>query len=185
MNTTRQQIPAGISREVQAGQVIITRTWRKGGNPVLRIIVAVIWNGFFLLMFRPAMNDVDWVSARIVIFAWGGVGIYLAYSCLATLLNTTVVEISPDLLRVTTGPIPSHGEIRLAPAEIRNVIYRETGGGGYSGSFYWVAAVTATGGERILLKRLAQYEDAIFHVREIRSVLGLPDAALSPETPRA
>lgn len=110
----------------------------------------------------------------------GGLGIFVAYRCIATLLNTTELEISPDLLRVTTGPVPWHGEIRLAPAEIQDVVFHERAERNY-GSTYDVAVVTTTGGEKRLIKGLNHYEVAVFYVREIRSILGLPNVALSPD----
>lgn len=174
-------VPQSIRREVQADRVIITRTWREGGGVVGLILVAVIWNSVMIAMYRSAEIEPDWVWAWFLIpWALGAIGIYLVYASIATLLNTTEVEISPDLLSVTTGPVPWHREIRLAPAEIQNVIYLERAERGYS-STYDVAVVTASGGEKRLIKRLNQYEVAVFYVREIRSILGLPNVTLSPD----
>ncbi len=148
---------------------------------MVSILIAVIWNFAMFAMFRtgkvwPAS---DWASP-LVPWALVAIGIFLAYRGLALLLNTTKLEISPDLLRVTTGPVPWHWEIRLAPAEIQDVIYHERTERNY-GTTYDVAVVTATGRRKRLIKSINQYEVAVFYVREIRSTLGLPNVTLSPD----
>ena len=161
--------------------MIIRRLWREGGGVVAWVLIAVIWNFVLFAMFRTTRigPGKDWTSPLIP-GVLAAIGLYAAYRCLATLLNTTRLEISPDLLRVATGPVPWHFKIRLAPADIEDVIFHERAERGYA-STYDVAVVFADGGEKRLIKGLNHYEVAVFYVREIRSILGRPDRTLSPD----
>ncbi len=174
-------VPPSIRREVRADRVIIRRVWREGGGVVAWVLIAVIWNFVLYAMYRtgqfgPASK---WASG-LMPWALVAIGLYAAYRCLATLLNTTELEIGPDRLRVTTGPVPWHFAIRLVPAEIQDAIFHERAERNYA-STYDVAVVTASGREQRLIKGLNHYEVAVFYVREIRSFLGLRNVRLSPD----
>ncbi|HTL67522.1 MAG TPA: hypothetical protein VL200_07665 [Lacunisphaera sp.] len=177
-------VPPSIRREVAADRVIIRRIWREGGGAIAWVCIAVIWNFALYAMYRAgkfgpgeawAYPWIPWVLLAI--------GIYAAYRCMAALLNTTVMEISPDLLRVATGPLPWHGVIRLAPAEIGDVVFHERVERGYASTFD-VAVVLASGRERRLVRGLNRYEVAAYYVREIRSLLGRPEVAMARKAGR-
>jgi hypothetical protein len=161
--------------------MIIRRSWRAAGGLFASTLAALVWNAFMIGWYWNA--NIRWNAlslTELFPLLFVGIGLFLAYACLAALLNTTELEVTSDILRVTTGPLPWHRGVRMTTAEIRNVIFREFASKGYS-TTYEVNAVTAGDEEKRLVGRLMQYEVVVFYVREIRSFLGLPDTTLSPD----
>jgi hypothetical protein len=190
MKTTSLPVPWGMSREIQGDRVVITRCWRKVDQIWGMIGATLIWNATMIGWYRT--KDVDWFDGsggreffnsqlgQLVPLVFVGIGIFLVYASLASLANTTRLEVAASLLNVTTGPVPWHGERRIATTEVANVIYREKASKGYA-SIYRVMAVMADGKERRLVSGLLDYEATVFYVREIRAALSLPDVTLSPD----
>ena len=70
--------PPSIRREVQADRVIITRTWRQSEQVVGWILIAVIWNGALIAMYRTARTGPPRVWASPLIpWALGAIGLVL------------------------------------------------------------------------------------------------------------
>src|SRR4051812_48357942 len=190
MKASPLPIPAGMSRKFQGNQLVITRCWRKMERVSGTIGVAVVWNAFVILSLMSGRTK--WIEdsavpayfestlGRLVPDVFVGIGLFLVYYAVATLVNSTRVEITASMLRVTTGPLPWHPERRITTREVADVIYREKASKGYA-TIYRVIAVLSDGREKRLLGGISDYEATVYYVREIRSVLKLPDLTLSPD----
>ena len=181
MKTTPLPVPHGVFREIQPGRLVIRWSWRHNGKIIAMVGFTLVWN---LIMFAWCyQTDIKWRALsmnELFPLLFVGIGFFLGYRCLGALLNTTVVAVGPQSVRVTSGPVPWHRARVVNALEIRNVIYREKASRGYD-SVYRVLAVRSDGTETKLITGLTNYEVTVFQVREIRAALDLPDVALSPD----
>lgn len=166
-------VPEGLTCEFQPDRMVIRESWRKGWSVVgcFFCTLALAWLASSGLDFYAGTA---WATSLVC----GGLALFTVYGGLALWFNSTDLELTPDLLRVTTRPVPVHREIRVAPAGIRNVIYRETAEQGYA-TTYDVVAVTDDGETR-LIRGKRNYEQVLFYVNQLRSALALPEGPLSP-----
>ena len=171
-------VPEGLTCEFQPDRMVIRDSWREWGKVACCFFLAVILGGF--AFFAPVIfADADPVAIRAIFVSCGVVTLFMVYGGFAFWFNNTDLELTPDLLRVATRPLPSHREVRVAPSAIRNVIYREYSQQGYA-TTYDVLAVTANGRKRLMSGK-TNYEQVIFYVQQLRSALALPEGPLSPD----
>ncbi|WP_438481651.1 hypothetical protein [Oleiharenicola lentus] len=151
---------------------MLTRKWRTGAAWIV-VGFTVVWDAFLVMWYAFGLTRGD-LSWGLLLFPLLHVafGLVLTYASLGMLFNSTVIEVSADLLRVATGPIPFHREVRVSPSEIREVRYHEHASRGYSSS-YDLRAVLNSGEEKNLLRGLGEYSEVLFYTSELRSSLGL------------
>src|SRR5688572_31327866 len=112
MRTPLSTLPKGLTREVLADRVVLSRVWR---SKELWFIIpfTVFWDGFLVVWYGAALTKSDTPLVMILFpLLHVAIGLGLTYFCVASLLNRTRLEISPESVRVWTGPVPWHKEIR-------------------------------------------------------------------------
>jgi hypothetical protein len=177
-------MPAGIQVMSEGLSTILRRRWWSWTTIPL-LFFCIFWNGFMAVWFTIALSQHLWPMA-----AFGSlhavIGVGLAYSVLASLLNATDVLISPEGVRVRIHPIPWRGNLTLDPMDIsqlytKQVVRRQRNGTSCS---YEVHVIDRPGRERTLVSGLTSSEQGLFIEQTIEYALGITDRPVRGEIPR-
>jgi hypothetical protein len=125
-------MPEGVTTEEESGTRRIVHSWFTSKTWAALIFTAV-WNfmvgGFVVAMADQLLNKPGggfaggppWALFLLVPGLHVVCGLVLAYHCLASLMNETVVEVGPEFLRVAHGPIPWVGNKALPAGDVRQL----------------------------------------------------------------
>ena len=122
-------------------------------------------------------DNVPWVLFLAVPGIHILVGVWITYYCAATFFNETLMEVTPESVRVTHGPVPWIGEVELPTAAVRQVYGEPHWSGNDDGKRrYRVMAVLADGRSVELIGGLDEKSAAEFYQRMLEEWLELAPA---------
>lgn len=166
-------LPAGLRVERAPSGIVITRNWRNMASwallPIALAAVAVA-----ITVFR-AVYGVPWNDAlQLLPLVFGLVGVVFLYKVILRLVNVTRLEITPQCIKISDGPLPwwrssdvSAGKI--CRIEVRPYRWRYNG---REVTYYHVWAVHIDGKETCLLERDTDSQQANSTRDEMQRVLG-------------
>jgi hypothetical protein len=126
----RQAMPEGVAIEEESGARRIVNSWYSSKAWTI-LLFCVFWDliagavgGSVLYEYwtdpaRPGWPP--WVFFLAVPGLHIVFGVWVSYYCAAAFLNETVVEVTPESVRVTHGPVPWVGNVELPTADLRQV----------------------------------------------------------------
>ncbi len=171
--------PALVPKEFR----IVRRWFRWSSVPLL--VFALFWDAFLVNWYSLLPRHT--IAVALVLFSSVhlGVGIWVTYTALTGLVNSTVVRAHGGILEVTHGPIPVRGSARLEIASI-DQIYAErkvTDSKGYGGPTiaYNLCVRTKIGLEKVLIADLPEANQALYLQQALEARLGIESArSLAP-----
>lgn len=164
--------PAGLSVERIDSNTVISISWRNmasWGLLPLGLVAAAIP---VLLFFK--LRDMPWNDPiQLLVVVFGVVGIIYSYIVVRRLMNVTRLEVTPQRIRISHGPILWRPPSEVATETIRKIEVRPYHWR-YKGSVvthYHVWSVHENGRETCLLERDTTAEQANLVQDEIQRVL--------------
>ena len=165
-------IPEGLDFIPSPPGGTIRKVWRSWQLLPLAFF-ACLWDSFLVRFYRQILSQPH-PNPVLVLFPTIhlAVGVGLSYFVFASLFNKTDILISPDGLRVATGPMPWIGNVSIARSEIRAVKVRErvSSKGRVSRAIVYV---DPSGKEKSFGSSAYQSDQAEYICRVIRPTLGL------------
>lgn len=169
--------PTGFSRDANADRLLIRRSWRAEHSVSFCVAFTVFWNVCVGVWFFN--TDIPWAVPALdewLPWLFAGLGIFMVYACICTFVNTLSIELTPQLLQVTTRPLPWCPDRRLETRRIRSVVIRErvVKDDGNVSIVYYAVVVLDSGEEKKLVGGKVDGIDRReldFYVREIRDWL--------------
>jgi hypothetical protein len=119
----RVSMPKRIHVDEVGGTLFIARSWR-GLGAFAMIPFCLFWNGFIVMWFTTTISNGAGV-ATLFGAVHAATGIYLLYSTIAKLFNTTTITVGGGLLRVQHKPIPWPGALTATTSEIDQLYCHE------------------------------------------------------------
>ena len=106
------------------GLLRIRRRWFRI-EAIAFLFFAIVWDGFLAVWYGAALSSNDPpVMALFFPLIHVAVGVFITYTALTQLLNTTEIVIDGDELRVRHGPIPARGNLELSVDSLRQLFVR-------------------------------------------------------------
>lgn len=174
-------LPDGLSVQRLDARVILSIRWRNMASwallPLGMVAAAIpVW-----LLF--ALSDLPWNDPiQLLLVVFGIVGLIFSYIVIRRLLNTTRLEVTPQRITISHGPLPWRRPSEVATDTIRTIEVRPYQWR-YEGSVathYHVWSVHKEGRETCLLERDTTKEQATQVRDEIQRILDA-GAARNPE----
>lgn len=177
----RVGMPRGFSVRTHGTELEITRRWFRPLY-VFMIFVTIFWNVFLLFWHGLALATGAWFLSLFALLHTG-VGVFLVYSTLAGLLNTTTVSVDRSRIRVAHFPLPWTGGLALDARNLVQLYARESKKGGQPNARHSFAlyALDKGGNAHCILKSLDTIEQAVFIEQQIESHLGIEDRPVRGE----
>ena len=171
----KRGLPKGISVEELDDKLYITRSWFSN-QAFFFLIFGLFWNGFLIFF---ASQTGPW----IYLMPHGWVGLWFLYKAITGLLNTTVIEVSPDRLNTITSPIPSFSDKKLSVEQIDQLyVERKVHKNKNSTSYtYNLELLRRHGGRQTLVKGMTVPQQALYLEYAIEQHLGISDRATAGE----
>jgi hypothetical protein len=169
-------LPKGMEKNLDFDGLTITRRWRDVAAFVL-IPMTIFWNGFLVFWISTAI-----VSGEYMMLAFTSihiaVGIFLLYSTIARLINTTTVKVGPGTLTIKHRPIPWRTPKPLEHHEVRQFygrkrVTRSSNGG--SSVRYELRVLLSDGSDRKLLGGFTNREQVLYLEQEIERYWSIND----------
>lgn len=167
-----QPLPEGLSVERIGAATTISIRWRNMASwallPLGLVAVAIPVSLFSLLRELP-WND----PIQLLLVVFGIVGLIFSYVVIRRLMNVTRLEITPERLHISHGPVPWRKPSEVATDTIRTVEVRrfQWRYDGNVATHYHVWSVRQDGHETCLLERDTTQEQASLVRDEIQRVL--------------
>ncbi|MDX2014677.1 MAG: TFIIB-type zinc ribbon-containing protein [Myxococcaceae bacterium] len=179
-------LPEPFQVNDSGGRFSVSWRWRSLGVAFLAFF-AVFWNGFMVVWFSIALATGEWVMA-----AFGslhaGVGLFLAYTVVSQLLNSTHITLEQGVLQVKHGPVPAPGGGQWTRADLAQLygeeVVRNTKNGGRVFS-YDLSAMLRDGRRVKLVKGLKDKGQVLWLERALESRLDIVDVPVAGELPKA
>lgn len=179
--------PKNVTVENQGGEFVILRRWRGWGAVIFLTIFAMIWNGICWPFFVAMLMEGPWfIAAFLSIFCL--VGLAVAYSTLAMLLNSTEIRVGSRDLAVKHGPVPVPGGVEVQSGDIEQLwveqsISHSRSNNGHVNTHvtYSVLLRKKDGTREVLLKSAGSSEFALFVEQEIEEHLGIENRPVRGE----
>ncbi len=165
-------LPEGLTVERLGASTIVSIRWRNMTSWALLplgLVAAAIPVVLFSLLREMPWND----PIQLVVVVFGVVGLIFSYIVIRRLVNVTRLEITPERIRISHGPVPWRRASEVAMDTIRAVEVRPFQWR-YEGSVathYHVWSVHEDGHETSLLERGTTAEQANLVRDEIQRVL--------------
>lgn len=178
------EMPKGI-RVVDLGvSVELRRRWYSS-KILFLLFFCVFWNGFMVVWHGIALASGTWIMSVFGLLHTG-VGVFLAYTTAAGLLNTTSIRSGQGVLAVTHGPIPWRGKKEIVADQVRQLYCKENTQHTKNGTncTYEVLVVKNTNVSESLVKGIDNAEQALFIEQELERRLHLEDEPVRGELPR-
>lgn len=174
MNSTSvaPPLPEGLFMESSGSSRIITIRWRNMASwallPLGIVAVAMPVGLFFKLRDLP-WND----PIQLLVVMFGIVGLIFGYIVIRRLVNVTRLELTPQRITISHGPLPWRRPSEVAIDTIRTVEVRpyQWRYEGRVATHYHVLSVHKEGRETCLLERDTTEEQASYVRNEIQRVL--------------
>lgn len=157
------------------------------------IVAVALWTANEAMHPRRT-NDHLAIRVTLGCFAvlFAALGIFLAYSTLANMVNTTTVSLVDGLLRVTHGPLPWPGDKRIYASDIEQIFceaYRfevRRGRGPARPETAYLLRMKLRGADtEVLLQDFEHAQEALYIEQVLESAMGIIDARVEGELPRA
>ncbi len=149
-------LPEGLSVERCGERTVLSIRWRNMASWALLplgLMTAAIPVGLFSLLREIPWND----PMQLLVVVFGIVGLVFSYIVIRRLINVTRLEIRPERIRISHGPVPWLRASEVAMEAIRAVEVRPFQWR-YEGSVathYHVWSVHEDGHETCLLERIS------------------------------
>jgi len=176
-------MPRGFAMNRSAGDLVITRRWISCGVIPL-LLFSLFWNGIVFTFYGVIITgliqgSVPWFVALFPSLHLA-VGIYIGYTALAGLLNTTEFRLSNYTLSVRHYPLWWPGGRTIGTEGIDQLFCEERRG--RKGSRSYTVGVQLKSGERLtLVTNFEQPNQARFVEQEIERFLGIQDRLVPGE----
>lgn len=185
----RGRIPLPAKFKVDESPGVLKMSWRWfRAQTLFLLFFCVAWDSFLLFWYGIALTakQTPWIMVIFPI-AHVAVGVGLTYSTVASLFNTTVVEVGRDTLRVKHGPIPWRGNLKLAAEDVMQIFCDEKVTRGKNGSTvtYQVNAVLYGNRTVSLVSGLEDRQQALYLEQAIENRLRITDVPVAGELPRS
>jgi hypothetical protein len=181
-------LPDAYRSEVakMGGTVVIRRHWRTTASAlVFRALFAVCWWSFLVFWYTLALGmNAGWLFVVFPLIHVAA-GVWMVYSLLADMLNTTTITADGSALTVRHLPLPMSRAISLPAATITQIfckqVERATKKNRSPLITYSVCACLDDGRQLPLLERLPNPDQALFIEQQLESHLGIIDAPVGGE----
>lgn len=165
-------LPAGLSLERSGATTTVSISWRNmasWGLLPLGLVAAAIPVGLFFKLRDLPWND----PIQLLVVVFGIVGLVFSYIVIRRLLNVTRLEITPQRITISHGPLPWRRPSKVATDTIRTVEVRpyQWRHEGSVATHYHVWSVHKEGHETCLLERDTTKEQATQVRDEIQRML--------------
>lgn len=165
-------LPSGLRLERKPSGLVITLSWRNMASWAL-LPLGLVAAGLPVLLYLK-LRDVRWNDPiQLLLPVFGSVGVVFLYIVIRLLVNVTRLEVTPQRITISHGPLPWRKPSEVPATTIRQIEVRPYRWryNGREVTHHHVWAVHERGGETCLLERDATEEQAN-HVRgEIQRVL--------------
>ncbi len=178
--------PLGLKVERLEGELKITRPWF--GPEYIGLGLVFLAINACILFFAYDLGSENDMGARFYLWFYfrtyftcpiGWIMLGLLYYVLAGFLNTTVVSVTPNQLKITHSPLPYWGH-ELASGSIEQLYIKERTRSRNTYS-YELRMISRSGQDRALLKGLNIQEQAVYLEQEIGQFLGIEDKPMEGE----
>ncbi len=166
-------LPAGLHLARNGSGLVVTISWRNMASwallPMGLIAAALPVLLSFKLLGMP-WND----PIRLLMLAFSVMGVVFLYIVVRRLVNMTRLEVTPERITISHGPLPWRRATEVAAETILRLEVRQLRSGyeGRVATHYHLWAVHEDGRETCLLERDTEAEQANFARAEIQQVLG-------------
>jgi hypothetical protein len=174
-------LPPGYEIHTAPNALQITRRWRSASVWFL-LFFTIFWNGFMIVWHSIAITQGQWMMSAFGLIHTA-VGIGLAYSVVATFINSTAIRCQPGSLQIQHGPLPWKGNKTLSTHGLEQLYCSEKISRGKNGSStsYTIEAVYTGNRRETLLKGLTDPDQALFIEQEIEHTLKIRDRRVAGE----
>lgn len=185
-NSTRPVIPTPESIELmhQGNELVIKRKWFSFTYIIL-IFFTLFWNGFMIIW-----HIISFSTGAYIMSAFGAlhtaVGIFLLYTTLTGLLNSSYIMINYRKISIKHKPLPWPGNIEISSNNISQIYSKEITRRTKNGTkrYYEVHSITQDGKDKKILKNLLESQQALYIEQQIETYLGISDQNVSGEIPK-
>jgi hypothetical protein len=172
-------------------EITIARRWFEPGRHLPLLFFCLFWDGFLVHWYTALASGTahtkSGATPGLTFFLFPllhvGVGVFLTYSVIAGLFNTTLVGIRGDDLFVSHGPIPWRGNRTIPAASITQLFCEEkVSRSNKNETLTYSLTAILDGGERVqLLTGLTAVEQALFLEQTLEERLEIVDVAVAGE----
>lgn len=178
-------MPTRMRLENTAHGLAILRRWF---SPAILFLVffCIAWDGFLVFWYSMAFSMNGPLIMKIFPIAHVAIGVGLTYFTIASLFNTTRIEVGRGELVVGHGPVPWAGGKRLNASEVDQLFCKEKVSRGKNGvSFtYEVWAAMKDGSSAKLIAAGMETDQALFIEQRLEKALGIRDREVPGELAR-
>jgi hypothetical protein len=146
------------------------------------LLFCIAWDSFLAFWYWTAFNKPgEWLITFIFPLPHLGVGIWLTYFILASLVNKTVVQLEDNLLTVRHGPLPYY---RNHCVEVTTIVQLYCFEKRSNKSVSYEVNAILTDGSTLKLLRDLQKDEAIFLEDRLEDWMGIDRQAVPGELER-
>jgi len=159
---------------------MIKRKWYNSMVIVMGVF-AVTWNTMLWTIFVPNFSREGGMFS-LILFPFVGVGIFLGYSTIAGLVNTTTIKVNDATFSVRHHPLPFPGS-HLASTDIEQLYTKQRISRSKNGTriSYQLHALLQDGRDKALIKNLTSSEQALYVEQEVERFLDIENIPVSGE----
>lgn len=178
-------MPGGMRVEQTAHGMQILRRWF---SPAILFLVffCIAWDGFLVFWYTVAFTQGGPWIMKVFPIAHVAVGVGLTYFTIASLFNTTRIEVNRGTLQVRHGPVPWFGGKSMNAGDVKQLYCKEKVSRGKHGYRYTYAvwAALQDGSSAKLASNNMESDQALFIEQQLERALGIKDRAVPGELPR-
>lgn len=178
-------LPQGMRIEQTAHGMAILRRWF---TPAILFLVffCIAWDGFLVFWYSVAFSmNGPWIM-KVFPIAHVAIGVGLTYFTIASLFNTTRIEVGRGELTIAHGPVPWKGGKRIPSSDIDQLYCKEKisrGKHGYSYTYSVWAAMKDGSSAKVIANNM-ETDQALFIEQQLERTLGIRDRAVPGELAR-
>ena len=142
---------------------------------------AIFWNGIIWVNFVPNFSRIGGTfSLFLLLFI--GVGLFLVYTSIAGIVNTTRITVKNKQLKISHYPLPFPGH-NITVDEIEQLFTKRRTSRTKNGTrtYYQLCVLLGNGRERSLLKDLPKPEQALYIEQEVERFLHIDNIPVGGE----
>lgn len=153
-----------------------------GATGLFFLIFAVIWNSIVFTFISLAIAQGEWGGVLFSLLHLA-VGVGVGWYALASLLNTTTIEVQGGALRVRWGPIWWPGQRTIPTQQLSQLWVAERVQRGKNGTTrtYEVMAVCTNGASTSVIKGLPKLEEALYIEQTLEGWLSIENQPVPGE----
>jgi hypothetical protein len=178
-------LPPGMAIQATPHGLVLTRRWFTW-IVLFLIPFCLVWNGFLITWYSVALSTQAPAMALGFPLIHVGVGVFLTYYTLATLINRTRLSVERGELVIRHGPLPWFG-YRRVPGILIDQLYCKahvTQGKNGPHTQYQLWMIHTQGKHEKLHASSLSIEQALYIEQQIEKALGIRDCATPGELPR-